>query len=132
MSSIQYDRDILVDTLVHHQRKDSQYCTCGWGVLGMPHSGHIANVYEASVRRKYNPIFYEVTNIHQAVYESMLEEFLEKRFKELNEELKRSTKESNQAYLRRMLDEGKVTVTRIDTGGEDDEGMRIELLVDPE
>lgn len=44
-----YDRKVLVDVLVYHQRKNAQSCHCGWGTLGASHADHIADVYEASV-----------------------------------------------------------------------------------
>jgi len=46
---MRYDREILVDVLVHHQRITSQYCHCGWGELGRSHPEHIATEYEHAV-----------------------------------------------------------------------------------
>lgn len=44
-----YDRAVLVEVLVYHQRLDAQYCACGWGRLGQSHADHVADVYEASM-----------------------------------------------------------------------------------
>jgi hypothetical protein len=48
---IPYDRELLISTLVYHQRKDAQYCLCGWGKLGASHAEHVADVYEQSAER---------------------------------------------------------------------------------
>jgi hypothetical protein len=47
--SISYDRAVLIDVLVYHQRASSSGCGCGWSVLGASHAEHIADVYEESV-----------------------------------------------------------------------------------
>lgn len=44
-----HDHDVLVETLVYHQRKDDQYCLCGWGELGRSHAEHVAAVYEQAL-----------------------------------------------------------------------------------
>jgi hypothetical protein len=44
--TVTYDRELLIRVLVYHQRKDSQYCACGWGVLGASHAAHVTDVYE--------------------------------------------------------------------------------------
>lgn len=49
-AAVPYDRDVLVDVLVHHWPNRSNGCECGWSVLGASYPGHIADVYEASVR----------------------------------------------------------------------------------
>lgn len=49
MTDPRYARDVLVDVLVHHQRRDAQHCLCGWGELGASHAAHVADVYEQSV-----------------------------------------------------------------------------------
>lgn len=46
---MEYDRAVLVEVLVYHQRLDVGHCCCGWGVLGASHAEHVADVYEASV-----------------------------------------------------------------------------------
>lgn len=48
-SATPYDRAVLVDVLVYHQRKDIGHCLCGWGELGRSHAEHVADVYERSV-----------------------------------------------------------------------------------
>lgn len=32
------------EVLVAHQRKDSQFCLCGWGELGRSHAAHVAKM----------------------------------------------------------------------------------------
>ncbi len=49
LSDCWYDRAVLVNVLVYHQRLDSSCCACGWGVLGASFAEHIADIYEASV-----------------------------------------------------------------------------------
>lgn len=44
-----YLRDVLVEVLVYHQRKNITSCACGWSQLGESHAEHIADVYEQSV-----------------------------------------------------------------------------------
>lgn len=46
---IRFDRDVLVDVLVYHYRKDISGCGCGWAELGRMHPKHVADVYEASM-----------------------------------------------------------------------------------
>ena len=43
-----YSRDVLVDTLVYHQRASIETCTCGWSVLGASHAEHVADIFEES------------------------------------------------------------------------------------
>lgn len=45
-----YDREILTEVLVYHQRKSDLGCACGWDILGASHAEHIADVYEESIR----------------------------------------------------------------------------------
>lgn len=45
-----YDRETLVQVLVHHQRSDIQGCDCGWSVLGASHPEHVADMYELMYR----------------------------------------------------------------------------------
>jgi 16S rRNA G1207 methylase RsmC len=44
-----YDRAVLVEVLVYHQRTADTGCACGWGVLGASFAEHVAAVYEESV-----------------------------------------------------------------------------------
>lgn len=48
-----YDRELLVEILVYHFRKDIQRCGCGWQELGKSHPEHVMAVYEACIRVKY-------------------------------------------------------------------------------
>jgi hypothetical protein len=41
-----YDRRVLVEVLVYHQRMDAGGCACGWSVLGHSHAEHVADVLE--------------------------------------------------------------------------------------
>ncbi len=43
------ERQILIEVLTYHYRKDSQYCGCGWGKLGHSHPEHVVEVFEESV-----------------------------------------------------------------------------------
>ena len=45
------DRERLVDTLVHHQRMDSQVCLCGWAELGASHAEHVSDIYIEAIRQ---------------------------------------------------------------------------------
>lgn len=45
-------RGVLVEVLTYHQRKDAQYCSCGWGVLGESHAEHVADIFEDSVLQR--------------------------------------------------------------------------------
>lgn len=47
-----YDRKVLVDVFVYHQRTLTAGCACGWSVLGASHAEHVADIYEESVRAK--------------------------------------------------------------------------------
>ena len=40
------ERELMVEVLIFHQRKDAQYCMCGWGELGKSHSEHVIQVFE--------------------------------------------------------------------------------------
>jgi hypothetical protein len=44
-----YDRRLLLDVLIYHQRASDTGCACGWSVLGASHAEHIADVYEESM-----------------------------------------------------------------------------------
>lgn len=46
---VPYDREVLVEILVYHYRKNDSSCGCGWAELGRSHPEHVANVYEQSV-----------------------------------------------------------------------------------
>lgn len=48
--ALPYDRAVLVEVLVYHQRRDLQHCMCGWGELGASHPEHVADVYEQCVK----------------------------------------------------------------------------------
>jgi hypothetical protein len=41
-------RQLAIDVLVAHQRKNSQYCLCGWGELGMSHPAHVAAILDVA------------------------------------------------------------------------------------
>lgn len=45
----EYDRELLVNVLVYHQRTDSSGCGCGWAKLGFSHPEHVVQVFEESV-----------------------------------------------------------------------------------
>jgi hypothetical protein len=45
-----YDRKVLIEVLIYHQRKNVTYCMCGWSELGRSHAEHIADVYEQSIK----------------------------------------------------------------------------------
>lgn len=44
-----YDRAVLVEVLIYHQRASIERCACGWDRLGASHAEHVADVYEASI-----------------------------------------------------------------------------------
>lgn len=44
-----YDRAVLVNVLIYHQRTATSGCGCGWAVLGASHAEHVADVYEQSI-----------------------------------------------------------------------------------
>lgn len=58
MPEVTYDREVLVEVLTYHYRKDIGCCGCGWGVdtghAGMSHAEHVANVYEESAKVKHD------------------------------------------------------------------------------
>lgn len=45
-----YDRDLLVEVLIYHQRTDVSGCHCGWAELGASYPEHVADVYERVVQ----------------------------------------------------------------------------------
>jgi hypothetical protein len=47
-----FDRDVLVEVLVYHWPTATSGCWCGWAELGKSFAGHVADVYEASVRAR--------------------------------------------------------------------------------
>lgn len=49
MKEVKYDREVLIEILVYHYRKDDASCGCGWAELGRSHAAHVADVYELSV-----------------------------------------------------------------------------------
>jgi len=56
VDEVGYDRDVMVQVFIYHQRLDIGTCLCGWGAaateLGKSHAHHIADVYEHSMRLK--------------------------------------------------------------------------------
>ncbi len=44
-----YDREVLTNVLVYHQRTNTSGCHCGWAVLGASYADHVVDVYEESV-----------------------------------------------------------------------------------
>lgn len=44
-----YDRKILVTTLIYHWRTKANRCECGWGSLGASFPEHVADEYEKAV-----------------------------------------------------------------------------------
>lgn len=48
-AAIRYDRERLVDVLVHHWPNKNNGCSCGWSVLGASFPEHVADVYEIVV-----------------------------------------------------------------------------------
>lgn len=48
--SLPYRRDVLVETLVYHQRTGIKGCHCGWAKPGASHPEHVADVYEEKVQ----------------------------------------------------------------------------------
>ena len=51
-SALRYDRDVLVDILIYHTRRDIKGCRCGWAELGRSWPEHVATVYEEAVNAK--------------------------------------------------------------------------------
>lgn len=49
---VAYDRGVLVNVLVYHQRVNLRGCGCGWDALGRSHPEHVADVYEESIRAR--------------------------------------------------------------------------------
>lgn len=47
-----YNREILVDVIIHHARTSIEGCHCGWAVLGASHAEHVADVYEQAVAKE--------------------------------------------------------------------------------
>jgi len=50
---VAYDRAVLVDVLVHHQRMTMRACGCGWDVLGKSHPEHVADAYETAMKEPH-------------------------------------------------------------------------------
>jgi len=44
-----YDRAVLVEVLIYHQRMENTGCACGWLVYGASWAEHIAEVYEMTM-----------------------------------------------------------------------------------
>jgi hypothetical protein len=53
---VTYDREILVQTLIAHQRHSARFCLCGFGKLGASHPEHVADAYEAAVKGSPRPV----------------------------------------------------------------------------
>lgn len=47
-----YDREVLVDILLHHRPTESSACQCGGVPLGHSWPEHIADVYENTIEGK--------------------------------------------------------------------------------
>lgn len=45
-----YNRDVLIDVLVHHWPSHTAGCFCGWRKLGASFPGHVADMYEEAMR----------------------------------------------------------------------------------
>lgn len=48
--SVRYDREVLTNVLVYHQRTSIRGCRCGWAVLGASHPEHVADIYEEAMK----------------------------------------------------------------------------------
>lgn len=46
---LSYNREVLLETLIYHQRRDHKGCICGWSELGKSHPEHIIHIYEEAV-----------------------------------------------------------------------------------
>lgn len=55
MPALVYNRTLLIDVLIYHQRTEDG-CACGWARLGGSFAAHVADVYEEACR------FEEVTS----------------------------------------------------------------------
>lgn len=44
-----FNRELMIDVLVYHQRTSASGCGCGWAELGNSHAEHVVDVYEQSV-----------------------------------------------------------------------------------
>lgn len=53
--SVRYERDVLVNVLIYHQRSSLRSCRCGWNILGASHPEHIADEYERAIARRGQP-----------------------------------------------------------------------------
>ena len=49
---ITYERTVLVEVLIYHQRRSIEACNCGWAKLGASHAEHVADVYETSIEAR--------------------------------------------------------------------------------
>lgn len=50
MALTEKEEECLAQVLIYHYRKDSQFCGCGWGVLGHSHVQHVIDVFKESIR----------------------------------------------------------------------------------
>lgn len=48
-TDVSYDREVLVEVLVYHWRRDAASCGCGWSELGRSHAAHVADVFELAM-----------------------------------------------------------------------------------
>jgi hypothetical protein len=46
---MEFNREMMMDVLVYHQRLDVGTCACGWSVIGASHAQHVVEVYELSI-----------------------------------------------------------------------------------
>lgn len=53
MAELNYQREVLVHTLVYHQQTNNSGCHCGWGQrpehLGLSYAEHVADMYEQAL-----------------------------------------------------------------------------------
>jgi hypothetical protein len=49
MASVPYNHEVLVETLIYHQRHNLGRCLCGWAEPGKSHAQHVATVYEMAM-----------------------------------------------------------------------------------
>lgn len=51
---MKFDRDLMIEILTYHYRKDISSCGCGWSELGKSHPEHVVNIYEDVMRCNVN------------------------------------------------------------------------------
>lgn len=62
-----YQRDVLVDVVIHHHRESIKGCSCGWSQLGLSWADHVADVYESAVNEQLDDL---VDAWHQGDWQS--------------------------------------------------------------